>query len=134
MFTWLPQVRLLHVSCVIASGCLFLLRGLPLLAGSAPFDPLRLRRLSYAVDSLLLAAAITLMIGLHAWPTTQAWIAVKLLLVLAYIVLGSLALKRGRTPAIRRACFIVAVAIYLSIVAIARGHDPLAPLRQIGVL
>jgi uncharacterized membrane protein SirB2 len=133
MIDYLPQVRMLHVSFAIASGVLFLVRGLPVLVGQPPFDRRRLRRLSYGIDTVLLGAAILLMVLLRAWPGTQPWVAVKLTLVLVYIVLGSLALKRGRTRAIRRAAFIAAVAIYLAIIAVARGHDPLAPLRFLGI-
>jgi uncharacterized membrane protein SirB2 len=130
---WLPQIRTVHVSCALASGALFLVRGGPLLIGRPPFDLRSLRGLSYVIDSLLLSAAIGTMTLLQAWPTQQAWLAVKLALVLGYIVLGSLALKRGRTPAIQRASFLAALAVYLSIVAVVRSHDPLGPLGYLGL-
>jgi uncharacterized membrane protein SirB2 len=133
MIEYLPQIRPLHIGCAVASGVLFLVRGLPVLVGLPPFDRRPLRRLSYAVDTVLLSAAIVLMVLLRAWPGTQPWVAVKLALVVAYIVLGSLALKRGRTRAIRRAAFIAAVVVYLCVIAVARGHDPLAPLRALGI-
>jgi len=130
---WVPQVRVVHVTCALASGGLFLLRGLPVLVGAAPFDLRILRKLSYALDTVLLAAALLLMVGLRAWPGSQPWVTVKLSLVLAYIVLGSLALKRGRTTAVRRVCFIAALAAYLAVIAVARSHDPLGPLRYLGI-
>lgn len=133
MIDYLPQIRLLHISCAIASGALFLVRGLPVLLGLPPFDRRSLRRLSYGIDTVLLGAAIVLMVLLRAWPGTQHWVAVKLSLVVAYIVLGSLALKRGRTRAIRRAAFLSAVVVYLAIIAVARSHDPLGPLHALGV-
>ena len=49
--------------------------------------------------------------------------------IVVYIVLGSLALKRGRTVSIRRGCFVAAIAVFLFVYVIARTHDPLGPLR-----
>jgi uncharacterized membrane protein SirB2 len=40
-------------------------------------------------------------------------------------VLGSFALKRGRTRAVRTACWIAALLVYLFIFSIARAHNPL---------
>jgi uncharacterized membrane protein SirB2 len=46
------------------------------------------------------------------------------LLLLAYVVLGSLALKRGRSRGTRLACYLAALAVYLFIASVARTHDP----------
>jgi uncharacterized membrane protein SirB2 len=126
-----PQIRLVHIVCVVASGSLFALRGLLVQAGSPLGNHPLLRFPSYAIDTALLAAAIMLMSLLHAWPGVEPWLTVKVLLVLVYIVLGSFALKRGRTPGVRRACFLAAVAVFLFIVGIARRHDPLGVLRAL---
>ena len=131
MIGFYPQIRLVHIACVVASGSLFLLRGLLLQAGSPLGNQALLRYTSYAIDTLLLGAAIALMVMLQVWPGVQAWLTVKLLLVLVYIVLGSLALRRGRTPGVRRACFVAALALFLFIVSVARLHDPLGMLRSL---
>ena len=47
---------------------------------------------------------------LHQYPATHAWLTAKVIGLLAYIVLGSLALKRGRTKAIRITCLGLALA------------------------
>ena len=44
--------------------------------------------------------------------------------LLAYIVLGSIALKRGRTPAIRAAAFFAALATFGYIVSVAIAKSP----------
>lgn len=124
MIALLSPIRTLHIACVAASGALFLLRGLPLVVGRKPFDHRWLRRLSYAIDTVLLTAALALMALLQAWPGQQRWLTVKVLLVLAYIALGSLALRRGKGAGFRKACFLAAVAVFVFIVGIARRHDP----------
>ena len=49
----------------------------------------------------------------------------KVVLLVAYIVLGSVALKRGRTRAIRIAAFAAALATIGFLVTVARAHHPL---------
>jgi uncharacterized membrane protein SirB2 len=113
-----------HVAAVIASGGLFALRGAGVLAGARwpMFAPLRY--LTYTVDTVLLTAALMLATILHQYPFVHAWLTVKVLLLVSYIVLGSFALKRARTRAARAACFAAAVLVYLFIVSVARAHHP----------
>jgi uncharacterized membrane protein SirB2 len=80
---------------------------------------------------VLLTAALMLMSVLHVNPGNQPWLAAKLSLLVVYVVLGSFALKRARTPRARLACFIAALAVFLSIVTIARTRDPLGPLAPV---
>ena len=82
------------------------------------------RYLSVVIDVLLLAAGASLwaLLGLH--PMRNPWLGTKLVLLLIYIVLGSFALKRGRTRAQRMVFFIAALAVVLSMAGIALAHDP----------
>lgn len=124
LIAFYPQIKLLHIVCVVASGSVFTLRGLMMLAGSRwVYHPI-LKRGSYLIDSTLLAAGITLAVMLHQYPFVQAWLTAKVLLLVVYIVLGVFALRRGRTPASRAGFFIAALAVYLFIVSIALAHDP----------
>jgi uncharacterized membrane protein SirB2 len=77
------------------------------------------------IDSLLLAAAIALTTIIHQYPFVQAWLTVKVVLLVVYIVLGVFALRRGRTRAIRAGFFAAAMIVFLFIVSVARAHDPL---------
>jgi uncharacterized membrane protein SirB2 len=129
MIEFYPQIRLFHIVCVVASGSLFVVRGLLVQAGSTLGNHALLRFPSYAIDTALLIAAFMLMSLLQVYPGPQAWLTVKVVLVLVYIVLGSVSLKRGRTPGVRRASFLAALAVFLFIVGIARRHDPLGVLR-----
>lgn len=126
-----PQIKMVHVVAVIASGSLFLLRGLVLQAGErgrwAMAAPLRY--LSYGIDTVLLAAALLLLLILPAALYGNGWLTVKLLLLVAYVGLGTFALKRGRTRRTRLTCFVGALAVYGSMLVIARTHDPLGPFR-----
>ena len=77
------------------------------------------------VDTVLLTAALMLATILHQYPFVQGWLTAKVLLLVVYVVLGSFALKRGRTRAVRTSCWIAALLVFLFIVSIARAHHPL---------
>ena len=66
-----------------------------------------------------------LMTIVHQFPFVDAWLTAKVLLLVAYIVLGSYALKRAKTRTARLAYTGAAVAVFVFIVSIARTHNPL---------
>ncbi|WP_062535518.1 SirB2 family protein [Mizugakiibacter sediminis] len=119
-----PQIKLLHIWCVALSGTLFLLRGSLRMAGVGFANHAALRYLSYAIDTTLLTAALMLVAILRQYPFVQGWLTVKVLLLAVYIALGTLALKRGRTPRARAVAFVAALAVYAFIVSVAIAHDP----------
>jgi uncharacterized membrane protein SirB2 len=120
------EIRNLHIAAVAASGALFLLRGLGVNAFGASW-PMRapVRYLSYGIDTVLLAAALMLMTIVRQYPFVHAWLTVKVLLVVVYIVLGSFALKRGKTRGVRLAFFAAALLTFGFIYTVARARDPL---------
>ena len=84
-----------------------------------------MRYLSYTIDSILLAAALMLIAVIHQYPFVQAWLTVKVLLLVVYIGLGSIAIKRGKSLAIRRAAFVAALGVFVFIASVAHTHNPL---------
>ena len=125
MIEFYPQIKWVHIAAVIASGSLFALRGAVVaLGGSRWAMAAPLRYLSYTIDTTLLTAALMLATILHQVPFVHAWLTAKVLLLVAYVVLGSFALKRARTSRARVGCFIAAVVIYLFIASVARAHSP----------
>ncbi|MET0660735.1 MAG: SirB2 family protein [Steroidobacteraceae bacterium] len=120
-----PQIKLIHVIAVYASGALFALRGVALHLGHAwPMTP-GVRYSSYAIDTVLLTSAVILSISLHQYPFVHAWLTTKVILLVIYIALGTFALKRGRTRTIRVACWLAALVVYACIISVARAHQPL---------
>jgi uncharacterized membrane protein SirB2 len=119
-----PYVKWTHVAAVTASGVLFAVRGLAVLAGSRWAMHAVLRYVSYGIDIVLLSAALMLASMLHQYPFVHPWLTVKVLLLMVYILLGSLALKRARTRRARACCFIAALLLYAFIASVARAHHP----------
>lgn len=130
MIEFYPQIKWVHVAAVFASGGLFFLRGTLTLAGSKLGMVAPVRFLSYGIDTVLLTSALMLVTVLHQYPFVQSWLTAKVVLLLAYIGLGSYALKRGRTPRVRAICFISALIVYGFIISIARAHHPLGVLER----
>jgi uncharacterized membrane protein SirB2 len=126
-----PQVKWAHVAAVTASGSLFFVRGLGLQLGAGWMMAAPLRYLSYSIDTVLLTAALMLATLLQRYPFADSWLTMKVLLLAAYVVLGSFALKRGRTARVRLACWVSALGVYLFIVSVARAHHPLGALRAL---
>lgn len=125
LYYWLKQV---HVYSVMLSFTLFLLRGGWVLSGrSLPRHPV-LRALPHTVDTVLLGSALWLTTIIQQYPFRETWLTAKVLLLLAYIVLGSLALRRAPTRATRAVAFVAAVGTFLFLYSVARQHHPLGAL------
>ena len=121
-------IKSVHVAAIYTSGTLFLLRGLAVQARQGWAMAAPLRYLSYAIDTVLLVAALALLAILPHGLYANGWLTVKLTLVVIYVVLGSYALKRGRTPRARLIAWVAALLVFVSIYLVARTHHPLGPL------
>lgn len=124
-------LRTFHIGCVILSGSLFLLRGLLMLTQARAVQWRLWRWLPHVVDTGLLASAVALAWTIRQYPFVHGWLTAKVLALLVYIVLGSVALKRGRTRAQRGLAFFAAALTFLYIVSVARSHDPLGIIARL---
>lgn len=130
MIEFYAQIKWMHIAAVLASGSVFLLRGLLLQAGQqriAMAAPMRY--LSYSIDTALLTAALMLLTILPHAVYANGWLTAKLVLLVVYVVLGTFALKRGRTPRVRLACYLAALLVFGFMLTIACAHHPLGALH-----
>lgn len=112
-------LKYLHVGSVALSGAGFLVRGIWMLQDSPLLARRWVRIAPHLVDTVLLASAIALALMLGQYPLVHGWLTAKVLGLIAYIVLGTIALKRGRTRGIRIAAFCGALLVFAYIVAVA---------------
>ncbi len=129
MIEFYLQIKSVHVAMVIASGLLFALRGAAVLAGARWAMAAPLRYLSYTIDTTLLTAALMLLTALKLNPFAVPWLSVKLALLVLYVVLGSLALKRARSRRARAGFYVAALATFAFMYFVARAHHPLGLLQ-----
>ncbi|MDP3639134.1 MAG: SirB2 family protein [Azonexus sp.] len=118
----------LHVTCVVLSGLGFCLRGWWMLRDSPRLSQRLARVAPHVIDSLLLGSAIMMAVLSGQYPFVQGWLTAKFLALLAYILLGMMALKRGRTKIIRIRFFILALLSYAYIVSVALTRNALPGL------
>jgi uncharacterized membrane protein SirB2 len=114
----------IHIACVIASGGGFLLRGALMLADSPLLASRLVRVAPHVVDTILLVTGVAMAVIAQFSPLAQPWLAAKIGALVVYIVLGSIALRRGRTRAIRGAALAAALATYAYIVGVALTRSP----------
>jgi uncharacterized membrane protein SirB2 len=118
-------LRHAHIALVVLSVSLFVLRGGLVLARSPAHDPVWLKYPSYLIDTLLLTAALMLTTVIRQYPFATDWLTMKVALLVIYVVLGSIALKRGRTRAVRVTAFVAALMTVAFLFSVARAHHPL---------
>lgn len=109
----------LHVACVVLTGTGFALRGVWMMQASPALARRSVRVLPHVVDTVLLASAIALVVLTGQYPLEQGWLTAKVFGLIAYIVLGTIALKPGRRRAVRIAAFCGALLVFGYIVAVA---------------
>ncbi len=116
-----PLLKNIHIILALTSGIGFALRGFIRLVLLQPLKHKVWKIAPHIVDTLLLASGVTLWVVV-GWPIFS-WLGVKLLLVIAYIVLGILAFRTER-QARATSLYLLALIVFLCIAALAL-HKPL---------
>lgn len=115
----------LHITCVVLSGLGFCLRGWWMLIDSPLLRQRAVRIAPHVIDSLLLGSAIAMAVMSGQYPFAQGWLTAKFFGLLAYILLGTMALKRGKTKSVRVRFLVLALLSYTYIVGVALTKNPL---------
>jgi uncharacterized membrane protein SirB2 len=125
MIEFYPQIKQFHILIALLSGSLFAVRGAFALAGAHWPRALPVKWLSYAIDTSLLTAAMMLLTILPWAMFANGWLITKILLIVAYVVLGVLAMRPHRTRRARALYYAAALLAFAAIYGIARAHHPL---------
>lgn len=123
MVEWYPWLWRVHVGAVALSLCLFLLRGAWMLVESPRLRERWVRIAPHVVDTVLLVSALLLAAAIRQYPFVHDWLTAKVVALGLYIVLGTVALKRGRTRRARTLALIGALLTFGYIVSVALTHD-----------
>jgi len=117
-------LKAVHVASAATSLALFTLRGTWMLGAPHRLGHRWVRIVPHVVDTVLLVSAIALAVMIGNYPGTHGWLTAKVVGLIGYIVLGSIALKRGRTQHVRVAAFVAALAMFAYIVSVAITKSP----------
>jgi len=115
----------IHVSCAGISFALFFLRGIWSFRDSPIMRQRWVKVVPHFVDTALLASALMLAYTIDQYPFLDGWLTAKFFGLVLYILLGTIALKYGKTKTVRVSAWFAAQAVFFYIVLVAKQHNPL---------
>lgn len=115
----------LHLTFVLLTLLSFSARGVGMLINAPWLERKWVRITPHVIDTGLLASAIALAISVQQYPFMHDWLTAKLLGLMAYIILGTVALRRGKTRQVRIIALILALMAFAYIVTVAITKNPL---------
>jgi len=126
MVLMMPWLKYLHVTCAMLSITGYTVRGIWMMRDSPRLRKKWVRVAPHIVDTLLLVTGILLALRIQQYPFIQGWLTAKLLALVAYIVVGAVGLKYGKTRKIRVTAWLGAIVIfgYIVLVALTRQALP----------
>jgi uncharacterized membrane protein SirB2 len=119
------SLKHLHMGFAGLSGGFFLVRGAWMLAGSPLLQKGWVRTMPHVIDTALLSTAVALAVWSAQYPLAQTWLTAKVVALIAYIMLGTIALKRGPTRTIRGLAYLAALLVFLYIAGVGISKNPL---------
>lgn len=114
-----PLLKQIHVVAALISFMLFGIRGIWMMAWPHLLQARTVRILPHVVDTVLLASALLLARQIGQYPFIHGWLTAKIIALLVYIVLGSIALKYGSGKRSRVVAWLLALATFAYIIAVA---------------
>lgn len=119
-------VRNLHTLAAALTITGFVVRGYWMMTGSDLLQRRLTRTAPHIVDTVFLLSGIVMLAMLSLNPFLQSWLLAKFAGLIAYILLGSIAIRRGSTMRARKLAFVTALAVFAYIVGVALSKNPLS--------
>lgn len=119
------MLKHLHITAAYLSLLFFMLRAFWSLREAPMLQARWVKVAPHVIDTALLTLGILLAITLNFWPL-PAWLSAKIAALVIYIVLGTVAIKRGKTPAIRAGFAFAAVVVFVYMLGAAIQRTPLS--------
>lgn len=117
-------IKNLHALLAVATISGFVLRGYWMVTGSGKLQHRITRTAPHIVDTLFLLAGITLLVMLPLNPFSQSWLVAKFTGLIAYVLLGTVAIRRGATRRTRITAFVGALSVFAYVVGVALSKSP----------
>ena len=118
-------LKFIHVATAFISIVGFIVRGIWMIQASSILQGRLIRIVPHINDTVLLLSAIALVMATSQYLGPATWINAKIAALLLYIILGAIALKRGKTKRIRIISGILALLIFAYIILVAFSKNPL---------
>ncbi len=124
-------LRQLHTLLAVITIVGFLLRGYWMLTGSDKLQQPITRIAPHVVDTAFLFSGVAMLLTISLNPLSQSWLVAKFAGLVLYILLGSVAIRRGPTLRIRALAFVAAVSAYAYVVGVALAKSPASWIRYL---
>jgi len=115
----MESLKIIHVTFAAVSFAGFFIRGIWMLGDSTLLQQRWVKISPQIVDTVLLTSAIVLAVQLRLSPMAQPWLMAKIIALLAYISVGLVALRFGRSKRVRLFAWLLGLLIFLYIVSVA---------------
>jgi uncharacterized membrane protein SirB2 len=116
-----------HLTAIVISFLLFFVRGNLMMRGSPKATHKLFLIAPHVVNLLLIVSGIWLAVTLHLNPSTQPWLATKLVALVVYIGLGIATFKHPKLN-VRKVLWVISLLVFAFIVSVAQSKNPLGPL------
>ena len=117
-------IKSLHMFTALATISGFVLRGYWMMSRS-DYLQLRITRIApHVIDTVFILSGIAMVWLLQLDVFSQPWLLAKFAGLIVYVVLGTIAIKRGPTMQIRIIAFVAALAVFAYIVGVAMSKSP----------
>ena len=117
-------IKSLHMFSALATLLGFMLRGYWMMSQSDNLE-LRITRIApHVIDTIFLLSGIAMVWQLQLNAFSQPWLVAKFAGLIIYVVLGTVAIKRGPTMQIRIIAFVSALAVFAYIAGVAMSKSP----------
>lgn len=122
--TTYTALKIVHLTFALLTISGFVLRGYWMMRGAAWLDARPVRIVPHVADTIFLLSGIGLILTLRLEVLANGWLLAKLAALVAYVVLGAIALRRGRSLKARAVAFVLALATFGYIVGAALAKSP----------
>ena len=116
-------LKAIHIASVLISISGFMLRGIWMMLDSPRLQQRWVKIVPHVNDTILLATGITLAISIQQYPFVHGWLTAKVVALLAYIGLGMVALRFGKTKQQKIIAWVVALLVFAYMLGVARTHQ-----------
>jgi uncharacterized membrane protein SirB2 len=117
-------LKTVHSALALLSISGFILRGYWMLRASPALKHRLTRIVPHVIDAAFLASGIALIVEINLDVMQNSWLLAKFTGLIAYIGLGMVAMRFGRTQQIRLLAFVGAIAAFAYIVGAAVSKSP----------
>jgi len=114
----------IHTLLALLTICGFVVRGYWMMTNSGRLQQRMTRVVPHILDTVFLASGIAMLVLLSLNPLSQSWLLAKFAGLIAYILLGTVAIRRGSTQAVRVLAFVGALSAFAYVVGVALSKSP----------